>query len=283
MVNTNFPKSPITIRQLATHTSSIIDTDFYGYSYVLLSNDNLAPNELSQDYFNAPTTKTSMEAYLKKVVSKNGEWNKGNSFANYAPGTKYEYTNVGATLAALVLEKATGMAFNDFTKKHILTPLKMTNSGWNTTEIDENKRTRSFTRKDTLVTRYELITYPDGGFISSTEELSVYLMELMKGKAGAGTLLSKESYKELFKNQLKPSQLDEAAQVENAGIFMEIGKRGLGYNGGDPGILTFMYFNPETSIGKIIFINTDLDEDPKVIETFKGLWKTLGEYENKLK
>lgn len=280
VVNKKHPETPITIRQLATHTSSILDSDYYGLSYVLIDTVQ-APNERSLDYFNSAETKTSMEVYLEKVVGERGKW-RANSFAEYAPGTTYEYSNIGATLAALALEKATGMPFPEFTKKHILTPLQMNASGWADSNIDRTKRARSYINKDTLIARYELITYPDGGFISSTEDLSTYLIELMKGKAGKGTLLSPTSYQELFTKQLTAAQLPEDEQESNSGIFMDFSTRGIGHNGGDPGIVTFMYFNEETNIGKIVFQNTDFDEDPSVVSTFKDIWKTLSSFENKL-
>lgn len=278
VVNSKHPETPITIRQLATHTSSILDSDYYGLSYVLIDTIH-APNELI-GYFKPAETKTSMEVYLEKVVGEQGEW-RDHSFANYAPGTTYEYSNIGATLAALVLEKAAGKDFSEFTKEHILTPLQMNSSGWANSNIDSSKRARSYINKDTLIAMYELITYPDGGFISSTEDLSTYLMELMKGKAGKGTLLSPSSYQELFTKQLTAAQLPEDEQ-DNSGIFIDFSKRGLGHSGGDPGIVTFMYFNAETNIGKIVFQNTDFDEDPTVIKTFKAIWKTLASYENQL-
>lgn len=280
VVNPKYPDTPITIRQLATHTSSILDSDYYGLSYVLIDTIQ-APNERVFDYFNAAETKTSMEAYLEKVVGEQGKWN-ANSFADYSPGTTYEYSNIAATLAALVLEKAAGKPFTEFTKEHILTPLQMNSSGWAHSDIDRTKRTRSYINKDTLVARYELITYPDGGFIASTEDLSTYLIELMKGKAGKGTLLHPDSYQELFTKQLTSAQLPENEQEGNSGIFMDFSKRGLGHSGGDPGIVTFMFFNEETNIGKIVFQNTDFDEDPSVITTFKAIWTTLGAFENKL-
>lgn len=280
VVNKNHPETSITIRQLATHTSSILDSDYYGLSYVLIDTVQ-TPNERVLDYFNSAETKTTMEIYLEKVVGERGKW-RANSFAEYAPGATYEYSNIAATLAALVLEKATGTPFPEFTKKHILIPLQMNASGWSDSDIDRTKRARSYINKDTIIARYELITYPDGGFISSTEDLSSYLIELMKGKAGKGTLLSPDSYQELFTKQLTDAQLAEDAQEGNSGIFMDFSTRGLGHNGGDPGIVTFMYFNEDTNIGKIVFQNTEFDENPPAVKTFKAIWETLGSFENKL-
>ena len=136
--------------------------------------------------------------------------------------------------------------------------------------------------KDTLIADYRLITYPDGGMITSTQDLSVYLGELIKGYNGFGTLLAKESYQELFKKQLTERELGEKVAKNNTGIFMDFGKHGVGHNGGDPGVLTFMYFDTETGIGKLLFINTDFDSNVDVLKTFFKTWKLLRSYEQKL-
>jgi CubicO group peptidase (beta-lactamase class C family) len=281
VINKKHPETTITIRQLATHTSSILDSHYYDMSYLLID-EKLAPNERSMDYFQAAETKTSMEVYLEKVVGEDGVWNTRKSFASYAPGTKYEYSNIAATLAALVIEKVAGIPFKDFTKKYILEPLAMNSSGWADSDIDISKRSRSFINKDMLIAKYELITYPDGGFVSSTADMSRYLIELMKGKSGKGTLLSQASYNEFFTKQLIASQLPKNDQEGNSGIFMDFSKQGIGHSGGDPGVVTYMYFNPETNIGKMVFQNTDYEGNRDVIKSFKEIWRTLDSFENKL-
>ena len=281
VVNTKYPEIPITLRQLATHTSSILDSDYYGLSYVLIDS-TVAPNEKNIEYFNPANTKISMEEYLEKVLSENGIWNKGESFADSEPGRKYVYTNLGATLAALAIQNATELSFADFSRKYILEPLEMSGSGWSNAEINIKNRSSAFINKDTLVAPYELITYPDGGLITSTENLSRFLIELMKGMSGSGSILSADSYNELFTKQLIQSQLPENHKEGNTGIFIDYGKRGIGHSGGDPGILTFMFFNPETKIGKILFMNTDYEENRSALQNFIQVWRTLEAFEDKL-
>ena len=77
-----------------------------------------------------------MAVFLKKSLSTDGEWYVKKGFLKSKPGDTFEYSNVGATLAAYVLENATGASFNEFTKTHIFKPLGMSNSGWFFNEID---------------------------------------------------------------------------------------------------------------------------------------------------
>ena len=291
VVNPSFPGTPITIRQLATHTSSIRDNEFYlSRNYYLKPHQQLKGTKLQFDdeqVFNPADSIISMRSFLEYTVSENGKWNTG-SFSEYSPGTLYEYSNVGTALAALVLEEATGMPFNDFTKKHILTPLKMKASGWKFSEVPFSQFSSLYEDADTPLPFYEMITYPDGGFISCTEDLGRFLFELIKGYNGRGTLLSKESYKEYFTPQLSSSAFldrnvhNPFSESFNVGIFVGFGYTGyIGHTGGDPGVLSMMFFNPATGIGRIMIFNTNF-HDKKGNDAFYGIWNLLEKYEDRL-
>ena len=64
------------------------------------------------------------------------------------------------------------------------------------------------------------------------------------------------------------------------GVFMGMSsKRQIGHTGGDPGVATLMFFNSETKIGKILFVNTDLKKEG--VKVAIDIWGKLEEYENK--
>jgi CubicO group peptidase (beta-lactamase class C family) len=200
----------------------------------------------------------------------------------------FAYTNVGATLAAAALETATGMSFNAFATRHILEPLGMDASGWSFSDIDLEAHSTLYANIDTPLPYYSLITYPDGGLICSPEDLSKYLRELIKGYSGEGTLLSKEGYRELFRPQLDASHLPDRDTENdfddeyNSGIFMGFTPKDyVGHTGGDPGIATFMFFNPQTHSGRLLMINTSIVSQEGV-DQFFGIWNTLIDYESRL-
>ncbi|AIM35274.1 beta-lactamase [Sphingobacterium sp. ML3W] len=285
IVNPNHPEVPILIKHLAYHTSSITDLDeIYAKSYVLTKNEH-EDNEGVYDYFNKAETNIPLSDFIQNSLTENGKWYIKNSFSNAKPGEKREYSNIAAALCALVIESATGQDYRSFTKENILKPLKMNFSGWSSKDIDITMRSRLFANKEKMIADYSLITYADGGFLTSSSDLGLFLSELIKGYGGNGLLLNKESYKKLFeKYNLSDDEKsgDYGVFVEFRNGFLNIKSDIIGHNGSDPGVFTAMYFNPKTKIGKIVLVNTDTDFSDDVWPEIEEIWKSLSDYENTL-
>lgn len=291
ITNPKYPEDQITIRHLATHTSTILDTDFYDDKAYILKNELKDSIDLIKvnEKLNPPESKISMMDFLTNILSQDGAWYQKNGFLKKRPGEIFEYSNVGATLAAKILEIATGETFNEFASKHILSPLNMTSSGWSFADIDLSQHSKLYADPDSEIPLYSLITYPDGGLITSIFDLGKYLSELIKGHCGEGILLESGSYRELFREQLVAKNFPERDEEDdyddeyNTGIFMGFTPRGfIGHTGGDPGIATYMFFNPLTKTGRILMINTSVRNSGGV-EQFYSIWNKLGEYEKRFK
>lgn len=285
--NPYFPNVPITIRHLATHTSSIGEPSKYEKNgYVLRSKNNKGAKV--NNNFRSPQKMMQHDVFIEKTLSKEGKWYKEKTFLNNKPGERFRYSNVAAGVAALIIENATKESFSNFTHTHILEPLQMANSGWFLKDIDSSKHSKLYRTPEKELAFYQLVNYPDGSFITSSSDLGKYLAELIKGYTGNGSMLTKESYKELYTSQLsdqvhkyrdKESVYDDEYDM---GVFMGMSNKGqIGHTGGDPGVRSFMFFNTKTKIGKILIINTDIISEEGYLE-YESIWKTLEKYENKL-
>lgn len=287
--NPNHPDTPITIKHLATHTSSIVDEQENYLKAFILENDTVnKKEEVAFSHFQKPEMRISLLDFLQACLSKEGKWYNTQMFSDKKPGEHFEYTNFGADLCGLVIEQATGMPYADFTQKYIFEPLQMEDSGWSIKDVDALKRSSFYLFKGQKIADYTAITYPNGGLFTSSEDLGKFLAELINGYQGTGKLLSKDSYKALYKKQFdKP--INESGRI-NVGIFNEynndfIGSTELliGHNGSDFGSFALMYFNPETNIGTIVMSNTDIDyKDDTVVPVIKDIWKTVLEFKDKL-
>jgi CubicO group peptidase (beta-lactamase class C family) len=54
------------------------------------------------------------------------------SSLNFAPGTHYLYSNTNYNLAAIIVERVSGLSLSDFTRKRIFLPLGMSHTSWRT-------------------------------------------------------------------------------------------------------------------------------------------------------
>ena len=235
-----------------------------------------------------PNSKIPLANFLEALLTPKGRLYLSDNFSKEKPGEKFSYSNLGATLCAFVVESATGIPYNRFTDENILKPLEMKNSGWSTKAVDSTKISKLYGNYESVLADYSILSYPDGGLLISSSDLSRLLIEFIRGYNGNGTLLSKESYKKLFENQLSETQMPEGTEA-NFGIFLDFSKgfmgddfKTIGHSGGDPGVVAGMFFNPKTGLGRILILNTDSDFDEKIIPQFKEIWGALNTYGNRL-
>ena len=290
VTNPYYPNIPITIRQLTTHTSSINDNEVYMKKTIVLNDTiNLKQNldiDILPTKFNPPAAKITIEEFLKNTLDNRGKWYLKDVFLNKKPGEIYNYSNIGATLAALVLEKATGISYDKFTTENILKPLQMNSSGWSFDSVNYSKCTNTFQDKKTPYPFYSLNTYPDGGLLTTSKDMGNYISELLKGFLGKGTLLNKESYQEYFRPQLQAKNFIDRDTSEygdyNIGITMTIFPSGnFGHFGGDPGLFSVIQFDKKKKTARYYIINTN-PSGPETNKYHKQINDALDIYTEKL-
>lgn len=103
--NPKFPKVPITVKMLLSHSSSMNDANGY-----------FSINKINPD--SSATWQTA--------------WN------NYEPGTKYEYCNLGYNTLGTILERVSGERFDKYIVNHILNPLGVY-GGYEVLSLDSTK------------------------------------------------------------------------------------------------------------------------------------------------
>ncbi|MCX2680077.1 serine hydrolase [Galbibacter sp. EGI 63066] len=186
VVNPNFPESQISIRQLAIHTSSIIDSDkFWENDYLLLNKDHTKGAAIPK-YFNESMDKIPISEFMEKLLSKDGKLNNGESYSTNEPNQKFDYSNIGSTLCALIIENAMGIPYQIFTKKYILEPLKMDSSGWTIEDVNSQNRSTLYATNELVMADYTTVDFPSSGLITSSTDLGKFLTEIIKGYSGKG-------------------------------------------------------------------------------------------------
>jgi CubicO group peptidase (beta-lactamase class C family) len=279
--NPNFPNENITIQQLANHTSSILDGDSYDRTYIFknkipLFYNDFADNELKTE------VKTWVEMinenemmplgeFIKKQYVEDQIWyNKEQNFSSNRPGSTYKYSNMGANIAAYIIEQTTGENYAEFVKEHILISLQMSNTGWKGKNYEP--------RNATILHWYgypmpdcDLITYPDGNLMSNVIDYGKFLSTMIRGYEGEANLLTADSYKEM----MKPPVTSDFRK----GVFWTVDSEKIGHSGSDLGLLSHAYFLRENRIGIIVFVNTS-DTESGMIEV-RDIYRTLLKYAKK--
>jgi len=288
ITNPYHPEIAITIRQLATHTSSIRDRNFnYGLK-AYVSDDDIKGNRNGLPFISKIQFKRMLKnedialgEFLQNTLTQKGKWYKKKNFYKHAPGTIEEYSNIGAGLAGYIVELVSGEKYADYVVKHILKPLKMEATGWTIGAASQSNFAKRYI-KGIPVPTYHLTTYPDGGLYSSVADLSSYLMAMIRGYKGEGALISPVSYQQMMSNQFEQGPLANSmeAGAGRRGIFWDIFDKGakgdIGHNGSDPGILSFMYFNPDKEVGYLLLSNTDSAGDD--IQEILKIWQLMVNY-----
>lgn len=271
--NPYYKDQPILVRHLVTHTSSILDTKFYGNTYVI--NPYQATKEnIHEDFLGFINSHEPMELgqFLKTILYKGEKWYKKKNFLKTRPGAIKEYSNLNAALAAYLVEIVMEKPFHEYATKAILQPLNMTNSGWSCQALNQENLATLYFPKGQVVPNYILNTYPDGGLLTSVSDLSLYLQTIIGAFQGKENFLSAASTALLL-----PGDKDK----ERAFFGMGTKSRNIGHGGSDPGVQTDMQFNADTKIGRIIFSNVNAEDNEALWEQYRGIHKILAKYEAK--
>jgi len=265
-----FPNESITLRQLATHTSSITDR------WQVYENT----------YHYGGDSPESLEEFLRMYFAPGGKHYSKDNFLDVKPGTHREYSNIGAGLAGAIVESAVGEKLNTYTKRHIFSPLRMDNTGWFLSEIGQGKHARLYVAQSGLaipISVYGGTTYPDGGVRTSVFDLSKFFIALLNdGEYEGARILEKKSVDEMLRFQYteinKPDNVNlKGEDSVNSGIFWatKYDVTRIGHNGSDPGVRTMMLSDLSKEIGVILFTNTSLcDHEMGAFgDIFEALWK----------
>jgi CubicO group peptidase (beta-lactamase class C family) len=239
VVNPNFPDTPITIRMLMTHTSSIQDVSYNAIG------DNIT-------YRTGIDHPQSLATFMKDCLSPDGKYyNASTLFTDKKPGTTTKYSNVGSALCGYLAEVISGQNFHDYSKK-VLSPLGFKNSAWAMKDVNLSNSAIPYEDDNSVIGHYSFVDYPNGGFRTNVEDFSKYMLMLMNGGTWNGVkILEKSTVTEMYKAQ--------ALGSGGYGLKFVVSNGGdeIGHSGGEKGVTAEMYFYPQTGIGVFVTFNKD--------------------------
>jgi CubicO group peptidase (beta-lactamase class C family) len=223
--------SSITIQQLLTHTSGIVDYE------------DVIPKGTTAQLHDADV--------LRLLESQDSTY--------FRPGSDYQYSNSGYALLALIVERASRKSFAQFLSDRIFLPLGLRNTvaheeGVSTVvnrAYGHTMRNGSWTRRDQSVTSAVL---GDGGIYSSIDDLAKWDAALYDSR-----LLNEESRRLAFTPHVATDQADV-----RYGFGWRVTGETVWHSGETSGFRNVIVRNPAQRLTVVILTNRD---NPEPYET----------------
>ena len=248
--NPHHPDVPITLRMVLSHTATIKDPADYS----------------TIDHLNPAVSGDCAEVFFE-----------------YKPGEGYNYSNLGLNLAGTILEKVSGVRFDDYVRDNVIKKLGLY-GGHNVDSLDASKFARIYRWRDEKYVESESaykrpadrmadyvqgysapIFSPTGGVKISAHDLAVYMMMHMNyGEYNGVRIISKESAKAMqtivWNNE--GSEEDQYALCLNDFInYIDDekcnvpGKYPIGHTGVAYGLNSIMIWSPTDGWGIVAMTN----------------------------
>jgi CubicO group peptidase (beta-lactamase class C family) len=240
--NPTFPDIPITYRMLLNHTSSLNDTTGY-FTF------NVIDNSVNSEYWRA--------------------------YNSYAPGTKYQYCNLGFNILGALGEIHSGKRFDRYIRRNISAPLGII-ACFNTDSFDPTNfvtlynftngiptaSSGAYTNRLADLERYTLgrttpIFSPTGGMKSNPKHVAIHMLAQMNGGTyNGGQVLQAASVTAMQMPSVQTTEIGRryGFAIETVTNLIE-GETLKGHTGSAYGLYSAMYFCPEKKFGFVMMTN----------------------------
>jgi len=248
--NPKFPDTPITLEMLLSHTSSINDSQGYWTTIDIINPD------INPDY--------------------------ALCYNDYEPGSGgYEYCNLNLNLAGTILERVTGVRFDQYVVNNVLRPLGLY-GGYCVDSLDnarfahlydwddekggyvDNSEEAYAPRREKIAAYVmghdALIFSPTGGMKISALDLARYMtMHMNYGTTPDGVrIISEESSRNMQVPRSEPEHY--GLNLWLADDYVD-GVTLVGHTGGAYGLSSAMFFKPDEKYGFVVICNGSHDAE----------------------
>ena len=184
---------------------------------------------------------------------------------SFEPGTVTAYSNYGAGLAALIVERISGQTFADYAHEHIFQPLGMDKTAI-LSDLSDNsyvqkkrQETKGYDTKGNLLSKDHFITsiYPIGAATGTLKDLEKFAQALLARK----TLFERpETWNTLY---TASSTYPDTDIIRNAHGFWanEYGTTVLGHGGNTAGATSRIMLDLEHGIGYVVMTNQGTEQN----------------------
>jgi CubicO group peptidase (beta-lactamase class C family) len=181
----------------------------------------------------------------------------GTRSLKFSPGTQWEYSNYGFMLLGAVIERVSGMSYDDYIVERVLRPAGMTATGAAPEDSLVAGRSVGYTRQlvpGALVSNAPTLPYrgtPAGGWYSTVGDFARFAVALREHR-----LLDSAHTALLLGGKVAMGQ--STAQYAYGFIDrVQVGRRLVGHGGGAPGMNGELSFEPNGGYVVVVLSNLD--------------------------
>lgn len=245
----NEDTSHVTIRQLLSHTAGVM-------------RDGTTPY---WEHGSFPTAKV-----LRASIG-----NRTRVFENL---TRFKYSNFGFAILGQVIEKVSGLPYEQYMMKHIIQPLGMTHTSADLTTENAAWLANGYSRSmpgipnRTLINHVPTLAFaPAAGFLSNVVDLAKFISLFSlcaplrsTQKTHQKQIINRESKKEMLREHLRVigngmDIEDDCSYGLGISMYSVQHKKLIGHGGGFPGFITQVRVDMEKEIGVITLSNANTD------------------------
>ena len=243
-----FTSSPVTFRQLMTHSSSIQD------NYTVMDT-----------YYDYPDPSISLADCMQRYFPTGGiDYNPTANFLPNIPGSIYEYSNIATALNGYLVELASEMPFNQYCNTNIFDKLCMDKTSWFFADFDSADVARPYQYSGgnyIPYNHYGFADYPDGQLRSNVTDMANFMIAYLNGGTfGTNSILSPSAINQMLTPQIPDLDAYQGLNWYQEELFHSNGSTLLwGHNGGERGASTDIYLDPVNKIGICILTNGEGD------------------------
>ena len=262
IINPKRPEAIIRIKHLVTHTSGIVDVPatYLASNYFILPGEDTTSaaasimiNDLGMQQMDA----VDLEDYLEEIFSTSGELYNLDNYLDANPGNVWSYSNDATSLMGYIIEYVSGQSFDDYVATYILTPLQMNQSTFDIYDVNLQEMATQYMSPSEAFPRYGNHGYVEGSLHTTSNDMSMYLLEMLKGVRGESSLLFANNYYELLFSEQLADGIVPSGFAENHGLFWYMKNGNLMHGGNSLGCSSHMQLQQDGSSGFCIISNMD--------------------------
>lgn len=233
----------ITFRHLLMHTSGISDEVYYETDFRTRGADSMM----------------TLSALLQSYLAQGGRYT-GSGNLKHVPGARWDYSNVGFGMLGHLVHRIAGSDLRDFTRERLFRPLGLRHVAWTIADTPVRLRAVPYDLVDASQTPVQPVGFPDfpaGMMRASVKDLTLLAAAMANGGKANGTrLLSTANIAEML-TMRKPPGLPAWLTGQGLGWQESLlgGAPRIGHWGGDPGVFTMAYVEPERGAAVVLLSN----------------------------